>query len=308
MAELYERLLPAAFNDVHFPVTRMRMRIAHELVRHGYWGVDGARVEATGMAPMEFNFSVPWVNGIVPGKNEKWVAGRLYPGAMRSFLVMFARKKTGILQHPEFGKISVKAHTCDIDWTGERRGGPEAELTFVETLVDGDGAFLERASPIGDLIVAAEDLDASERDLRALVPTLPKYKGTFADLARAVTGVVDQVGLLQQRTAGQVDTLAYRVNSMQDSLERSGLAKTHSATKNIEIIKSSTHDLRKKLLAVGRDVILYSVPYDTTIAGLTCSLEDTSLADVIKLNPALMSSPVVPKGALIRYYRAKVAA
>ncbi len=306
--EMFSKLLPASFRSVGFPVTKMRMRIAHELVKHAYWGVDGARIENTGLAPIEFSFSVPLVNGIVPGKSESWLPGRLYPDGMRSLVIMFARKETGILTHPEFGNVPVRAHTMDLDWSGDRRGGCECEMTFLQTLTDNAVNVLERESPIGELQLAAQDLDASWEDLVGLVPGLPKYASSFSDFLRAIAAIGDQTALLSARAAGKINAITYRVDAIQDSINRARSAQTWAATSAIERIKASTHDLRQKLLQAGRPVVLYVVPHDTTLAGVTVRLGDTTLGEVIKLNPGVMRSPVIPKGSVIRYYEAKVAA
>lgn len=303
------QLLPVSFRDIHFPVTQMTMRIAHDLVKHAYWGVNGARVENTGIAPIEFSFEVPWVNTLFPGKSERWSQGNLYPAAMRNLVIAFARKDNGVLQHPEFGTVVVKAQTLDLRWTGERRGGCDGTLTFIETLTDSDAlAVLNDKNPVQDIAVAAQNLDASTADLRELAPDLPEFEETFEDFARSITAVSDQISLLNNRVAGRIDGILYRANAFQESINRARDSRTWPATQAIERIKASAFDLRKKLLEIGRDVVIYRVPADTTLAGLTVALGDTNLSDVIKLNPGLMRSPVVPQGTAVRYYRSKIAA
>jgi prophage DNA circulation protein len=127
--DTFDQLLAAAWNSIEFPVTKMRMSIAHDLVEHKYYGVDGARVESVGLAPRRFSFSAPLFNGISPGKAEKWAA--LYPNQLRILLVDFQKKTKGLLQHPEFGIIVCKAERFDMDWDAARRGGVDAALSFV---------------------------------------------------------------------------------------------------------------------------------------------------------------------------------
>lgn len=307
MSDVFQRLLPAKWRDVEFPVVRMRMSLAHDLAEHKYWGVDGARIEATGMAPVRFTFSIPMHQGIVPGKGESWTPGSLYPVVFRKLVVAFAKKANGALQHPEFGTIICKAERLDIDWAGDRRGGCEIEASFIETISDQELLLaIPRPNPVGEMTVAAQSLDASEEDLRKLVPELPTYKAGFDDMMRSVAAVFDQASLLSMRAAGKIDSIVYRANAVGDSIDRARSALTWPVTQNLERLKAAGYDLRKKLLEIGRDVVLYVTPGDTTLAGVSAALSDTSLGDLIKLNPQLMSQPRIPGGTAIRYYASKL--
>lgn len=156
--------------------------LAHDLVEHKYWGVDSGRVEATGVAPIRISAQIPLSNRIVPGKNERWAAGALYPDALRNLLIAFAKRQTGLLQHPEFGEIACKAERIDVDISGDRRSTAMVDASWVETLDDEVISNIV-ASPVTEIELAASDLDASDTDLRKLVPELPKYETTFDDFA-----------------------------------------------------------------------------------------------------------------------------
>ncbi len=277
------------------------MSLAHDLVEHKYWGVDGARVEATGLAPLRIHCSIPLINTIVPGPNERWNP-KQYPDGLRALLVAFAKKSTGVFQHPEFGEIACKGEKFDADWDGSKRGGVDVECSWVETKIDNDTTFLDSPSPVQEIELAALDLDNSADDLSHLVPTLPVFSSTLGDFARAVTGISDQVSLFDQRLVGKIDAISYRVETMEDSIDRARTALTWPVTQNIERLKAATFGLREKLLAVGRDIVVFTVKAETTLAGIYAQLPDTKLGDLMKLNPSLMSNPAIPAGTAIRYY------
>lgn len=296
-------LLAFKWRDVEFPVTRMRVSIAHDLVEHKYWGVNGARVEATGLAPMRFSASIPLTNGIVPAKSERWQF--LYPNTMLKLLVAFAKKATGILQHPEFGPIACKAEKIDLDWEGIRRGGCDAEASWVETNPDDPQATVA-AAPVHQIDLAARDLDASSADLKKLVPEAPEYKESFEDFARQIQAIGDQVTLLSYRASGKINGILYRVQNVEDSIDRARSALTWPVKQNLERLKAAGHDLRRKLLEVGRDIVLYRVPGDTTLAGVAACIPDANIGDLVKLNPALMSSPEIRRGTMVRHYASPI--
>ncbi len=301
MSDLFEQLLPCSWRDVEFPLLSISASLAHDLVEHKYWGVDGARVEDTGLTPMRFSAEIPFINGIVPGKGEKW--GALYPTEFRRFLAACALKTTGILVHPEFGEIPCRCERLDFEISGDRRGGVVVKVSWVETLQDDDTANPFGPSPIQDIELAALDLDASDTDLKKPAPTLPEYETSFADLARGIQGIVDSATILTMTTVGKIDSIVYRAEAIGDSIDRAKSALTYGPTNAVERLKAHAHDLRQSLLqASGRDIALYYVKGDTTLAGLLAQLPGASLGDLVKLNPQLMTSAVVSKGTTVRYY------
>lgn len=278
------------------------MTLAHDLVEHKYWGVDGARVEATGLSPMRFTVSIPFINGIVPGKGERW--GILYPNVMRKFLTAFADKKTGLFQHPEYGIIPCKPEHVSFELSGDHRGGMMCEATFVETVED-EGINVLEQSPVQDIALAALDLDASDADLKSLIPTFPKYQTSWADLARSIQGIGDQLTILSNTTAGKINAIVYRVESIEDSIDRAKSALTHDVTHALEKIKAKAHDLRADILKNSdKHIALFAVPYDTTLSGVLAQLPDARIGDIILLNSQLVSQAVISKGSVVRYYAA----
>jgi prophage DNA circulation protein len=306
MADEFDQLLPFRWRDVELPITRIRLSLAHDLVEHKYWGVDAGRVEDTGVAPVRISAQIPLTNRIVPGKNERWQAGALYPDALRTLLIAFGKKQTGLLQHPEFGEIACKAERIEVEITGDRRNTAMVDASWIETL-DDEVIHQLVASPVTEIELAATDLDASDGDLRKLVPQLPKKEATFDDFARGIAAIGDQVSLLSYRTAGRINSIVYRVDQVGESIDRARSALTWPAKQNVERIKAAAHDLRGKLLALSRDIGLYRVLNDSTLAGIQAVLPDgNSIGDVVKLNPQLMTDPVIRSGTYVRHYLPRV--
>jgi len=300
-------LLAFRWRDVQVPVTRMRVSLAHDLVEHKYWGVDGARVEATGLAPLRFSATIPMVNGLAVGKSETWKS-QLYTNVLRPLIVAFSRRDIGLLQHPEFGNVACKAERLDIDWDGSKRGGCDVEASWVET-VD-DRAIREvlkaPASAMGD---AARTLDASGADIKSLVPKAPVYVDSFESMMNNITGVVDQVGIQSKRAAGRIDAVVYRVKALGESVDRTRSSLTWPIKHAIEVIKANADDLRKALAKIGRDIVIYTTLSESTMAGVYGIVGGpaTSMTEFIRLNSHLMREPRVPVGSNIRYFASSIA-
>lgn len=303
MAGEFAKLLPFMWRGQHLPLLRIHLSLAHDLIEHKYWGVDGASVEDTGVAPIRIEATIPIGNSIAPGKNEKWVAGKLYPHALRTFIVQFAKRAKGVLQHPEYGEMTCQAERLDYELSGDKQDCTEIRASWVETIDEATKALLDRVipSPVSDASTAAFDLNASMADLRELVPQLPEFEEDLESLGRKLSAITDSVAVLSYRQAGLVNRVLYQAHRMEVSIRRAKNPMAWSALQNTQRIQSAMYSLRQSILSQG-GIGLYTVPADTTIAGVTLSLPaGTKLGEVIKLNPALVRRPVVPKGAVVRY-------
>jgi hypothetical protein len=308
--DVFDQLLAVKWRGVEFPVTKHRLSIAHDLVEHKEYGVDGARVESTGLAPMRFSFSAPLLNGISPGKNERWAA--LYPNQFRALIAAFQKKEAGLLDHLEFGPILCKAERMDIDWEASRRGGVDVELSFVETkIADEETSILQSRTQIEVVDIGAVELDSArrKRDLKALLeaagvalpPYLAKKTISLSDLANKIKAVADYPSVVSYRAAGQIDSLLYQANRIQASVEKAKSAVTWPVTQNVERMRAAAHGLREGLLEGEKPIRFYVVPQTTTIAGLIQQIPRAKIGDLVKLNPGLMSKPQVPKDTVVRY-------
>ena len=263
MAGEFAALLTFCWRSKHYPLTRLSLSLAHDLVEHKYWGVDGGRIEDTGVAPMRIAATIPIGHHIYPGTKEKWQAGALYPAALRPFILDFAKRTTGLVQHPEFGEIKCKADRLEFALTGERQGATEIQATWIETL-DEDVVATIRLAPVADLQGAADDLEASGADLRKLAPELPEFKEDIASLGRKLSSIADAVTVMSYRQMGVVNQIIYQAHRMQVAIDRAKSALTWPATQNLHRVKSAAFSLRQAFLTPG-GIGLYTVMGDTPL-------------------------------------------
>lgn len=220
MAGEFEQLLPFKWRDLHLPIFRISLSLAHDLVEHKYWGVNGARVEATGVAPIRISATIPITNSIYPGRNEKWTANELYPDALRKFIIAFAKKETGYVQHPEFGEIACKPERMEFELAGEHQDCTQITASWVETLDDEVVTKIKLSEPVLDIDQAAADLSASGADLKKLAPQLPEFQESLESLGRKLTSIVDTVSVLQYRGAGLINRIIYQAHRLEVSIQR----------------------------------------------------------------------------------------
>ena len=317
--DVLEGLFEASWRGIGFPTTKFRMSIAHDLVEHKYWGVDGARVESTGLAPLRFSFSAPLLNGIEPGGKETWKWAELYPDQFRKLVAAFQRKDVGWLVHPEFGRIKCKADKLDADWEAGRRGGSDVEMTFVETL---DESGLSALNPdvlaITQSAITLLDLDGGDPSylvgytaslkqlLQAKGVPLPPYllakKVTFSDLIADVKAIANYPALLAYRGQGAIKALEYHAKEIAAAAERSRDAFAWPLTQKAERAKESAFDLRQEILKASKAVGKFTVPAPTTLAGVARQIQGAKMGDLMSLNPDLVQKPEIDTGTVVRYY------
>lgn len=322
--DLFSQLLGMSWKGVSFPASTFDLKIRHDLAQHKYPDRDGANVEETGRAPLQFSARMPFCNGVSPGKAESFT--ELYPTQYRAFIAAASVGTTGILQHPEFGQITCKLESCDTVWDANLRDGVIVTATWIETIIsDDETSFTTSASPIGLVLLSAQDLDAQVNEIefaaapstqasggpQPAAPLLPAYTPDFAASMRAIAGAADQISILGAQGVGQIDAVAYRLGAIQDSVgnvfennnQPSCLA--WPILQTIQAMKSSLYDLKRTIGTTGRDISLYVVPADSSLAAISSDI-GTSIDDVIVLNRTLLASPVVLRGTSVRYYTSDV--
>jgi hypothetical protein len=304
---LFDELLPCIWRDVHFPVTSLSLSFEHDLVEHKYWNVASADVEATGRAPAKISADIPFVNGIVPGKNERW--GVLYPNTFRDFLKAFVDASTGGLQHPELGWIDCKPHSLDFKHEGEVRNGVIVQATWVETISQNINDLDPSAigsSPIQSPIQVATDLDAALKEAKD--PSLAVPDVSFEQLVNSVAGAIDTTTSKLSLLLNKPNQILFRLKKLQESVDRAGNVLLWPVQDGIhkleealgpEKIAGTGPTAKKSTRPIGR----FKTTTRTTLAMLQARFSNNTVDDLIFLNPRLVARPTVPANTVIRHYQ-----
>lgn len=319
---MFEQLLACSWRGIEFPISSMEFSFDQDLAEHKYWGSDGANVEATGRNPLVIKATIPFVNGIVPGKNERWLT--LYPNTFREFVIAFTNRTTGLLVHPEFGEIVCKPQSLSTVHEATRRDGVEVQATWVETL-DDELRVVQVDSPVQTANRIAKDLDASKDDIVALIPEGQFPEESFESLINKATGVVDSVSIAANLLINKPRQVIFRLQQFENSVDRLRRVDTWPLKDASERIKNSLLDILEafntKHTVVGtgqgsvnappplinspRPIARLVTPQGNrmTASQIQASLPvANSMEDLIALNPTLVARPEVGGGTLIRYY------
>jgi hypothetical protein len=333
-AEIFARLGPAGWIAadggpfIAFPLKKVSTSYEQDATDHKFYGVDGADIEPLGLGVVSFNCEIPFLNHIAPGKAELWTQP-LYPGPFRDLIAATQSKSKGFFYHPEFGPILCRPKTVNFSHDGAMRGGVIVSAVFRQTLPDSGEVELLAAgvSPITGAINAAGDLDASDDDLRGLVPELPEHERSFKDFMNDVGAFGDAIGSFGDTLTSPFKRMAAQANRAADSYKR--LGKKLSGTPKREVKGDPRSTSREALTANGREALrrfqvnivdaqraatvrnsrtirTFIVGARPVAAATVARALNSTVADILELNPALSASPEIPGKTLVRY-RARAA-
>lgn len=299
--DLFAQLREWKWRDVSFPATKFRFRLRQDLVQHKYPDRDGAHIEGVGRAPYEFSCSIPFLNGVTPGKAETF--GVLYPTTFRQFLVAMADRSDGTLQHPELGLITAKPESIEVDWESGRRDGVMVEASWIESTDDPleSTAFVASSSPITTATLGSQDLDAQIVQITPPPPPDPAFQPTFATAMRALQAVSDSITMTDQSIVGKIDQLTYRAQAFNASLDQARSCLNWPVRQSIQRVIAGTLAMKGNLATQNKQIAKYVVPFDGTI-GLVAMSSGSTVADLLVLNPDLAFNAVVPANTVVRIY------
>jgi prophage DNA circulation protein len=330
---LFGELLPFIWKDVGIPYTDVKVTLRQDLAIHKFSDLDGADVEPTGRSPLEITAKVPFLNNIARAPSETWSSGDLYPNQFRKFFAACIDRVPGYLQHPEFGPIYCVVSHCEIDLKATTRDGVYVDVSWLETF-EPNGSVSPSITGAGQISAASQagvDLDSLLPQLpKSAFPQLPDQTTSFADFARGLQGVADQLSLLQYQTAGKIDSVVAQVQrtlnafsqatgqqgdgSSPQSLTQQDLRNRVNAAISVQSWPTrdacdryiaSLSTIKQDLLASGRQVSLYIPAADTSLPMIATTLP-ASISDLMNLNPALLQKLVVPAYTSVRYYAGRV--
>lgn len=314
----YNKLFPCSFRGLQFPVTYMNVSLSQDMAEHKYYGVSSANVEMTGRNPLTFEAEIPFIQGLVPAKNERW--SNLYPSGFKNFLAAMHSKETGILDTPEIAGITVKPVSLEYKHDANVRNGVIVVARWIETV---DDAVPARAdfNPLDRIRAAAKSLDSEYDTTGRLIngapetsvtiigqkKKLPVFKKAFSQFVNELSGVVDTASSKIHILANKPAQMIYRLKKVQDSIERAANPLTWPGRESCEQAEAALRELKAapaKIDAAFRSKPIgrYTTYYKITLSQIAIATAN-SVDQLIRLNPRLASRPAVPAGTVVRYYK-----
>jgi len=305
MPHPFDELLACSWRGITFATTGFTHDVSQDQAQHKYPDRDGARIEATGRNPQTFSAHCLFRFSLASGQSEAGALGTPFPDQLMKFMTAMADRTTGTLVHPIYGPILCKPQSATLTLTATMRDGADVDARWVEDTdsEETSDAILASRSVVTEASLAAIALD-SQIVQNPIIrdPGDPLDPGaSFEDGMRSIKGVFDKGALLTKKLGGRINSVIYRVESVQDSIDSSRDPQLWPAKQSCVRLKDALVRLAGQLLVGGSDVKRYIVPGDTTLASLATRLFATT-TEMILLNPDLVSDAVIPRGTVVRYY------
>jgi hypothetical protein len=305
-------LLSFSWRDIGLPYTDVKVVLRQDLAIHKFSDLDGADVEPTGRGPIEITAKVPFLNHIAAAPSETWVSGDNFPSQFQKFWAAVIDRSPAYLQHPIFGPVYCVVSHAEVDLKATTRDGVYVDVTWIETFEPSGGVSpnVQGGGQLSAATQAGVDLDTLLPTLPASAfPQLPKQNFSFAQFARNLQGVANQVSLLEYQTVGKLDAVISQVQTTLAAF--SGLAKGPFASGQSVLqwptrdaadrFLSSLNSIRQSLLATGQQTSIYVPKQDTSLV-MCAQTIPAPIGDLMNLNPSLLSDIVVPQFTQVRYY------
>lgn len=306
---LFESLVGLKWRGIALPYTQTKLTLRQDLVQHKFADRDGAHVEGTGRAPLQFSARLPFYNTIEPGVSDTWQQP-LYPQQFILFLAACADRTTGELTHPELGIIKAKCEVCDVVWDAQARAGVEVDVTWIESTDAPDDVAVKFAevSPAASVAQDAADFDANIATALNEVtqPNSPFNFGvalpsTFTDMVNSLQAINNYPSLLNRQLSGKIAAISHAADVVHQSAENTKSALAWPLENGVQAMKAAVAGIQQLILTKQKNILFYKTPRDQTMSAISSAIP-APLGDIITLNSALVESPVVPANTQVRYY------
>lgn len=295
------KLQRAAWRSIEFPVSMSTFSFAQEQAQHRYIFRDDKLIESLGRENPTYSYTIPFREDIVKGPHRNLFT-LVYP----KFLAACLDRSRGSLVDPLHGHVPAKCVSLRETRDPNRRDGVDVEVEFIRAPPENAlGAppeitiSLEVAKTNGRRF----DEQLKKVDWKQYEPPEPTMNpldtvaavGTQADLAtgRTTAALADT----SERLERAVETID-KLRNPELAPMRQQARRTQAAVVALEERTDPTgvHPVSRVRTTVDKSVSVVAHELGMT------------LSDLIKLNPALARSPLVPAGTVLLAFEQEPAA
>lgn len=300
MADAFQSaLLPCLWRGISFPLTSIKADTSHDVARHKRIDRRGSRVEGTGLNSLVFVVEIPFLTSLVPGQNEQWESGTLFPKVYLEFLEAFADRSTGEFQHPVRGVIKCKPISMQETFDADHRQGVVVSAVFEETVESEEDEEIPE-SPLASLKLAGIDLQVQAGQLNPPIYPTTDDGLSLDEAISEVTGAIGKVSIAVSSVAGTISKIENTVQKVKTaaSVASGAVADVVAACNKVT---TALTEVKKSLNVKSKPTKFHPTLTKTTFGALSPQLR-TSVADLITLNSHLTKTSIIQAGTLVRYY------
>lgn len=286
------------------PCSTAPYTVTFDLAPRAYYGTDGYGHDNTGRQSTPFPVTLWFINTVRPNA---------FPELFNQWQdACINDKSPDWLLHPILGLTRARVQSFAVDHGANMRAGVKVDVVFVETLEDADtrvdfqGPTIspDAAALAADTALAAVGIAYPTNTMLAGlvpidgVPTLDQA----TSLQEAWAAVKGQLFSASLTATSAIGNLLGTVASLISDIDALGSHDAWAARWNVLSFYGSLKRIQADVQRViARATATQVLPKDTTLDEFARSKSNT-LIDIMSLNVEALRTPVVLKGATLRYY------
>jgi hypothetical protein len=294
MTDVLRLLPPLQWRGRRYPITARSMSFQHEnaLTRIQYR--DGEFVDMTGARGFIFSYTIPMREDIAKGPYKN-----LFVEGLPVLLRDFRNRTPDELVDPVYGTFRCAPSSFTDDTDVNKRDGSDVRVEFQHApqFAQADPAVTDNLQSLNGLVADAGKLDGelkSKRDWRQ------------EPSPQALTNILDAIntfgvrGLRQvDRVSGYLNDIALRLEKIEDTADRAENPQNWPLRNQARKLRDAVLTLNKRAVEnPTRKFRRITRNYAATISAVAAEF-DMTVAELLRLNPAIVRLPFIPAGTVI---------
>lgn len=287
--DVLKQLPRFSWRRLDYPLAARSVSFAHDSVPHRIEFRNGEFREQTGARSFTLNYTIPMREGIATGPYRN-----LFARMLLVLLKDFQDKTPGDLVDPIYGKLRC----VPGEWVDEtdinKRDGTDLRLSFFHSpdLAQTDPEAREQIVSLNGLKSEAGALDQEAKTIFWEQEPSPEPS---TDIFGAIGGVASQITNQADRVAAALDDYTFRLEKTEASIDKLENPQNWRFRDSLRSARESTVRAKKNHGDPANKVKKVTTNTQKTVSAVAAE-SGMTLIELIRLNPALAKSPLVPIG------------
>lgn len=282
--DIYGELPPVAVVDVSY-------RLAHDQAERLYPYINDAAHEWTGRRPLEITTVLHFNNLLAPGS---------FPDGWNTWREAIEEGSPKEMQHPLLGELLVVVSSADVTVNSEYRAGVVATVNWLTTILDPEDEATSEPLQL-TLQEAAAQVDAAMDEVDIEFPS--GYVATsFTEFMAQLNSFSFLIELQVGGIVGQVKQIIGQVHDLVTSDPALSISHARAAVLDtLTQLYGVCLDVQERATLGARATSQLTTNSPTTFDAIAADTGN-AIEELFGLNFELLSSPVIPAGATVKFY------
>lgn len=285
-------LPPFSWRGRQYPVIARNVGFAHESVLHKFQFRDNEAVEQTGAHNLTFSYTLPMRQDIAKGPYRN-----LFSEGLPQLLIDCRNREAGELIDPIYGTFICTPTSYSDDSDVNKRDGTDIRVEFVHADPSEDESI--ETPTLQDL---ATEAGALEQELTLIDWEQEPSPEGMTDPLSAVAGLFGQIDRAGNRIVAAAHDFSYRAEKVEQSIDRLENPEHWHARAAVRRQRLAANDIATRAANPNQQIATVTLRYARGISAVAAEV-GMSVADLLRLNPILARTPLVPAGTVVRTQR-----